>query len=347
MLNKPQILVGMSGGVDSSVCVKLLCEQGYEVSGVYFVFHQNAQAGVERAQIVADKLGIKLIIRDCQAQFRQEVVQDFITEYTAGRTPNPCIICNPKVKFKLMCEVADELGIEKISTGHYVQIRDGRLYRAVAQEKDQTYFLYRLPDAILERLVLPLGTVEFKSWVQDYAQQIGIGEIFEEVNESQDFCFLGEMNLQDFLKKNLPAQYFQPGEIVSVQGEKLGIHSGLVGYTLGQRKGIEIGGNGPWFVVGRDFTRNLLIVGKPEDCLGQGFSISEPIWRGNAPEPGEDLAVQIRFRAKEALGRFIQTEPWYTFSFTDAQKSITPGQSAVFYRGAECIGGGFISDLLK
>ncbi len=345
---KPKILVGMSGGVDSSACVRLLQEQHYQVFGVYFIFHAEGLEGVERAQTVAEKMGIELVIRDCQAQFQEEVVQDFLAEYSAGRTPNPCIVCNPKVKFKLLCEVADELGIEKIATGHYAQVREGRLYRAQAKNKDQTYFLYRLSDEILRRLILPLGNVISKDWVEDFARQIGIGEIFESVSESQDFCFLGKLSLREMLLQNLPAKYFQEGEIISIGGEILGKHKGLVSYTLGQRKGIEIGGSGPWFVVGRDFSKNQLIVGREEDLLGQKFTATGLIWHGNPPQIGETLGSQVRFRAPEIDGEVLSLEnDELTFSIHQAQKSITPGQSAVFYRGDECVGGGFITNLLK
>lgn len=347
MQNQPKILVGMSGGVDSSVTVKLLQEQGYEVLGAYFVFHENAREGIQKAQTVAEKLGIKLIVKDCQEIFEREVVADFLAEYSSGRTPNPCIVCNPRVKFKLLADLADELGIEKIATGHYAQIRTGKLYRAQAHEKDQTYFLYRLPDAVLARLVLPLGDVKSKAWVQDFAKKIGIGEIFEEAGESQDFCFLGKLSLREMLAQNLPEKYFQEGEIVSVQDEVLGKHKGLVSYTLGQRKGIEIGGNGPWFVVGRDFTQNRLIVGREEDCLGQKFEVEGLIWHGEKPQPEEQIGVQVRFRAPEVLGTAEFLEDKIIFTLEETQKSITPGQSAVFYRGEECVGGGFIGNLLK
>lgn len=335
--------MALSGGVDSSVSAKLLQENGETVVGVYFVFHENSLAGVKRAQAVAEKLGIALHVQDCRTEFQNEIISNFLQEYAQGRTPNPCALCNPLIKFQALCDLADKLKIAKIATGHYAQVRDGRLYRAVSRDKDQTYFLYRLSEKVLRRLVLPLGTVASKNWVQDYARQTNLETFFQTAEESQDFCFLGQMTLREMLEKNLPEKYFQPGAIISVDGKILGRHNGLPSYTLGQRKGIEIGGNGPWFVVDRDFAENQLIVGREEDCFGSKFALEKTIWRGQKPQPEEQIDVQIRFRAP-AVSAHLSAD---ICELQTPQKSITPGQSAVFYRADECLGGGFIADLLK
>ncbi|HSH49759.1 MAG TPA: tRNA 2-thiouridine(34) synthase MnmA, partial [Halomonas sp.] len=265
-----KVIVGMSGGVDSSVSALLLLEQGYAVEGLFMKNwdeddgseYCTAKDDLADAQAVCDKLGIPLHTANFAAEYWDNVFEHFLAEYRAGRTPNPDILCNREIKFKVFLEYAELLGAEKIATGHYVRqgIRDGRprLLKGLDANKDQSYFLYAVPEAAIARTLFPLGELE-KSEVRAIAERHGLATARKK--DSTGICFIGERRFSDFLKRYLPAQ---PGAIETPQGDVIGEHMGLMYYTLGQRQGLGIGGladypEEPWYVAAKDLERNVLI----------------------------------------------------------------------------------------
>ncbi len=358
---KKRVIVGMSAGVDSSVAAALLKEQGYDVVGVFMHFwkepgqdelRENKCCSVESqqdARKVAQILDIPLYTANAAKEFKKEVVDYFLEETKNGRTPNPCVVCNERIKFNFLFKKMLEMDADFVATGHYAEVKkiDGKfhLYTSTDEEKDQTYFLYSLSQNQLSRILFPVGTYK-KPEIRKIAQKIKL-PVFDK-EDSQGLCFTPEKTPTKFIKRNLT---LSPGDIITTAGAKIGMHDGLELYTIGQRKGINIGGNGPYFVVRRDFENNCLIVTNDEnddEIFKKTMLIELKNWI--VAEPKLPLEVNVKIRYRHPLVRGIikkqatsATKILYEVEFKERQKAITPGQSAVFYADDnEVLGGGTI-----
>jgi tRNA-specific 2-thiouridylase len=342
------IYVGMSGGVDSSLTAALLVEQGYKVTGVYMKNWTQDLPGMKcpwaddlaDAKRVAVQLGIDFKVFDFEKEYRQHVVDYMIDEYRAGRTPNPDIMCNQEVKFKLFLEAALADGADMIATGHYARVVDGELRLAEDANKDQTYFLYRVTKRALERTLFPLGDYT-KPQVREMAEQRGLFTAAKK--DSQGICFVGQIGIREFLSEYVDTV---PGDIVDKQtGMKLGRHDGAIFYTLGQRHGLDIGGGLPYYVVGKDMDKNVVYVSTDLNdtaLWSDVISLIHEHWiDGERPENG-DYYVRIRHRAPLVKAQVTFGEHSLTVRLDDQQRAVTAGQSAVFYRGSTCLGGAIV-----
>ncbi|BBA37264.1 tRNA (5-methylaminomethyl-2-thiouridylate)-methyltransferase [Methylocaldum marinum] len=360
MLQK--VVVGMSGGVDSSVTALLLLEQGYEVIGLFMKnWEEDDDTGLctapqdfADAQAVCDKLGIPLHAVNFAAEYWDEVFEVFLSEYRAGRTPNPDILCNQQIKFKAFMDYATDLGADLIATGHYARVesRDGgyALLKGIDQKKDQSYFIYTLGQSQLSRVLFPIGGME-KPEVRKYAEQAGLSN--HQKKDSTGICFIGERRFKEFLQRFLPAQ---PGEIRTPDGGVVGQHDGLMYYTLGQRQGLGIGGmkgasEEPWYVLAKDLERNVLVVGQGHDhpmLFHTELEAGSLSWvRGRVPETPARCSAKVRYRQPDQSCTVeIIDEQRVRVVFDRPQRAITPGQSVVFYQGEECLGGGIIEHVL-
>ena len=362
------VIVGMSGGVDSSVSAALLLEQGYQVEGLFMKNWEDddgteyctAMRDLADAQSVCDRLGIPLRTANFSMEYWDRVFEHFLKEYSAGRTPNPDILCNKEIKFRAFLDHAVTLGADFIATGHYARRGENRLnahgetyaplLRGLDSNKDQSYFLHAVHGREISRTLFPVGELE-KPEVRKKADQLGLSTATKK--DSTGICFIGERRFKDFLKQYLPAQ---PGEIVTDDGKVVGRHDGLMYYTLGQRGGIGIGGiknqqEGAWFVLEKDMQNNQLVIGQGHDhALMQSTQLwSEAIdWvAGEAP----DMTQGLRCTAKSRYRQPDQACTVYADStvaggvrvvFDQLQRAVTPGQSVVFYQGENCLGGGII-----
>jgi tRNA-uridine 2-sulfurtransferase len=339
-----RVFVGMSGGVDSSVTAALLVEQGYDVTGVYMKNWTQDLPGMicpwaddlADAKRVAVQLGIPFKVYDFQAEYKQKVVDYMIEEYSRGRTPNPDIMCNQEVKFKLFLEAALEDGADLIATGHYATTTDGKLVQAKDANKDQTYFLYRVTHDALEKTLFPLGGYE-KPEVRKMAEERGL--ITARKKDSQGICFVGSVGIKEFLSQFVTTT---PGDIIDKDsGEKVGAHEGAIYYTLGQRHGLNLGGGLPYYVTGKDMDKNIVYVSRninDESMWRSELEINHIHWIGSAPQEGEKLTVRLRHR-----GALIPTTIHVsTLHLSAPERSVASGQSAVIYRQDECLGGGII-----
>ncbi|MCX6789785.1 MAG: tRNA 2-thiouridine(34) synthase MnmA [Candidatus Gribaldobacteria bacterium] len=354
LLNKSKkVAVALSGGVDSSVACALLKQQGYEVVG----FHMRLWKAKGRSALpqnvkqIGKVLGIKTFVFDFQKEFKDCVVDYFVDSYRKGITPNPCVVCNAKIKFGLLMEKARELGCDFLATGHYARTENGRLLKAKFEQKDQTYFLWQLKQSQLKRVIFPLGGIVSKQKVREMAKEFGLPTFA--TPESNDVCFLQDINIQDFLKKNCPG--VRPrgaGEIVDTKGQVLGEHQGLWFYTIGQRKGINIPAEKgrsalPYFVVAKDIKKNVLIISQDEnDLLSRELIAQKVNWlSGGEPANFHNFQAKIRYGAKPAKIKAMQKISLnkYKIIFAQPQRAITPGQSVVWYQGDELLGGGVIS----
>jgi tRNA-specific 2-thiouridylase len=357
--NKGKVLVAMSGGVDSSVTAQLLQNQGYEVAGVFLHFWQDDCDGAPRenrccslaaaadAQAVADKIGCHLYNFNFAAPFKTAVVDNFLSEYASGRTPNPCVRCNKQVKIGRLLKYAQGLGFDYVATGHYLKIlrvgRECRLYRAKDLKKDQSYFLYTFTPEELKHLLFPLG-VYTKPQVRQLAAKFGLKVAAKP--DSQDICFInGDHN--DFLKKYLK---LQPGEIRRLDtNEKIGRHQGLPLYTIGQRRGLG-GGGGPYYAAQFDYKNNILYVATdPQDPI---FKVTELIaqevnWlSGRSPRRALKCTAMLRYGATPVPCNVSRKNAHdYTVKFSRPERAIAAGQSVVFYDQERVLGGGIISML--
>jgi tRNA-uridine 2-sulfurtransferase len=353
----PRIVVGMSGGVDSAVSAWLLKRQGYEVIGLFMKnwedddddeYCSSRQDWLDAAS-AADVIGIDIEAVNFAAEYRERVFSEFLREYSAGRTPNPDVLCNAEIKFKAFLDHALGLGVEHIATGHYARVRASdrgfQLLRGLDPGKDQSYFLHRLTQPQLSRTLFPVGELR-KSQVRELAHRIGLPNAAK--RDSTGICFIGERPFRAFLARYLPAT---PGPIRATDGRTLGEHVGLSFYTLGQRKGIGVGGvqDGPglpWFVARKDLATNTLWVVQGHDhpwLLADSLVATSPAWIGPPPRPGQVLAARTRYRQADAACRVQECdERNFSLRFGRPQRATTPGQSAVLYDGEICLGGGFI-----
>jgi len=348
----------MSGGVDSSVSALRLLEQGYAVTGLFMknwdeddgTEYCPAKEDLADAQAVCDRLGIPLQTVNFAAEYWDYVFEVFLDEYSAGRTPNPDILCNKEIKFKAFLDYARELGADRIATGHYARIesKDGRfrLLKGVDGNKDQTYFIHTLGQSQLAKTLFPIGDLE-KSEVRRIATQAGFDNARK--RDSTGICFIGERRFKDFLQRYLPAQ---PGVIETTEGRAVGRHDGLMYYTLGQRRGFGIGGirgaeDEAWYVLAKDLERNVLIVGQGHDhpwLLSDSLDAGTLDWcQEFAFDAPLRCAAKTRYRQPD---QSCVVEPLADgrcrVTFAEPQRAVTPGQSVVFYQDDECLGGGVI-----
>ncbi|GGO70465.1 tRNA 2-thiouridine(34) synthase MnmA [Bowmanella pacifica] len=359
-----KVIVGMSGGVDSSVSAYLLQQQGYQVEGLFMKNWEEdddaeycaAAEDLKDAQAVADKLGIKLRTINFAAEYWDNVFEYFLAEYKAGRTPNPDIMCNKEIKFKAFLEFAlEDLGADYIATGHYVRRReqDGhwQLLRGLDDNKDQSYFLYTLSEQQVGHTLFPIGDIE-KPRVREIAAEQGL--ITHDKKDSTGICFIGERKFKDFLGRYLPAQ---PGKIETTEGDVIGEHDGLMYHTLGQRKGLHIGGlkdhgEQPWYVVDKDVARNVLIVGQGDDhprLYSKGLIAKQLDWVDRqGPQSALRCVVKTRYRQQDIPCEVTPLpDGQLQVLFDQPQKAVTPGQSAVFYQNDVCLGGGIIESYIR
>ena len=366
MKSTPQntrVIVGMSGGVDSSVAALLLLQQGYQVEGLFMKNWEeddteeycSATTDLADAQSVSDQLGIKLHTVNFSSEYWDRVFAYFLQEYRSGRTPNPDILCNKEIKFKAFLEYAINIGADYIATGHYVRVDHSlkntvRMLKGWDNNKDQSYFLYTLGQKQLAKSLFPIGELE-KSTVRKLAKEAGFGTANKK--DSTGICFIGERKFKDFLQRFIPAQ---PGDIITPTGEIIGTHQGLMYYTLGQRQGLGIGGlktasEAPWFVLAKDLDNNHLIAGQGHQhplLLKKQLHASQLHWvSGKALANSFDCKAKIRYRQSEQNCRVvIDKQEVATVCFEKNQRAITPGQSIVFYDNDVCLGGGII-DAMK
>ncbi|MGB1256124.1 MAG: tRNA 2-thiouridine(34) synthase MnmA [Thiolinea sp.] len=359
-----RVVVGLSGGVDSSVAALLLLQQGYQVEGLFMknweeddtADYCSAAVDLADAQSVADQLGIKLHTMNFATEYWDRVFTYFLAEYKAGRTPNPDIMCNKEIKFKAFLDFALESGADYIATGHYARLGNTgasgnlALLKGVDANKDQTYFLYTLQQHQLQRSLFPVGHLP-KEEVRMIAEQEGFSTARKK--DSTGICFIGERKFRDFLQRFLPAQ---PGEIVTSEGRVIGEHNGLMYYTLGQRQGLGIGGlkdlpEAPWFVIDKKLDANQLVVaqGHQNDyLLKHALTASQLHWvAGEAPAENFSCSAKIRYRQQDEACKVNISGDQAVVCFAKAQRAITPGQSIVFYHQDQCLGGGIIDDMHK
>lgn len=357
-----RVIVGMSGGVDSSVSAYLLQQEGYQVEGLFMknweeddgTEYCTAKEDLLDAQAVCNKLGIHLHTANFSAEYWDNVFQHFLQEYKAGRTPNPDVLCNREIKFKAFLEYARELGADLIATGHYVQRNDSdgstHLIKGLDTSKDQSYFLCEVGEECLEQSLFPVGGLK-KSEVRRIATELELAT--HNKKDSTGICFIGERKFKDFLETYLPAQ---PGDIEAADGSLLGRHAGLMFYTLGQRQGLGIGGQrnrpeAPWYVVDKDLTRNVLIVSQGnenEDLFSSELLAQYPNWiNSDVPELPLECSAKIRYRQADQncsirAMQFDDGKPGIQVRFSEPQRAVTPGQYIVFYQNDRCLGGAII-----
>jgi len=333
MRKNNKAVIALSGGVDSALAGYLLKKKGYDLVAVFMKLHPYSKA--KGALKTAKKLNIPLRILDLQKEFKEKVIDYFIKDYEEGRTPNPCVVCNKEIKFGLLREKFPDF---LIATGHYARIKKGGLFKGRDKEKDQSYFLWQLNQEQLKRIIFPLGNFKKKK-VKKMAKKIKL-PVWEKP-ESQEICFI-EKTLNEFLKKHLSEN---PGKIVAAGKRKvIGQHKGLHFYTIGQRKGLNLSG-GPWYVLKKDLTNNLLIITKNEEKLmKKSFKVKNVNWiKGERPSETVKAKVKIRYGFLH-LELPAEITPENEVIFKKKQRAITPGQSAVFYKGKEILGGGIIEN---
>ena len=357
-MSRPKIAIGISGGVDSAVSAYLLKKQGYDVMGVFMKnWNEEDENGVctadqdfEDVRRVCDKIGIPYYSVNFAREYWERVFSLFLEEYKAGRTPNPDVLCNKEIKFKAFLDFCLDIGAEEIATGHYCRVNkwDGtRLLKGRDSRKDQSYFLCTLKAEQLERVEFPVGGYT-KEYVRQIARDAGL-PVADKKN-STGICFIGERNFRKFLQGYLPAQ---PGEMRTTAGEYIGMHQGLMYYTLGQRRGLNIGGRGTgerWFVVDKDLKNNILYVEQGEDspklysrgCAVGSFSLVNPM-----DVKDFDCTAKFRYRQPDQKVHVYVEGDHVLIEAREKQRAVTPGQYAVLYSGDECLGGGPVDAILE
>ncbi len=354
---KTKVIIGLSGGVDSAVAAHLLIEQGYQVEALFMknwdedddADYCSAAVDLADAEQICEVLGINLRTVNFSFEYWDRVFEYFLTEYRAGRTPNPDIICNKEIKFKAFLDYALSLGADYIATGHYAQRTDSELkvkmLRGEDYNKDQSYFLYTLGQKALSHTFFPVGTYQ-KPEVRKIAEKLGFTNY--DKKDSTGICFIGERKFTEFLERYLPAQ---PGEILSDRGDILGKHNGLMFHTLGQRKGLGIGGltqstDEPWYVYGKDLAKNHLLVCQGVNnnlMMTNQLSCSQLHWIDEQePEKQFNATCKVRYRQPDQACQVRVNNENAIVQFPEFQRAVTPGQSVVFYKDDICLGGGII-----
>lgn len=347
---KEKVLLGMSGGVDSSVSAILLKKAGYEVIGCTMnLLDEPNEKSIKDAKKVCEKLGIEHHVFDCKKEFRCHVIDTFVSEYENARTPNPCVECNQYLKFGIFYDRAKELGCKYIATGHYAKKEYSEKYKQYVlrksneEKKDQTYFLYTIPREKVEYILFPLQDNVSKDDTRALAEEYGL-EIASK-KDSQEICFIKDDDYQRFLKEHMQKQP-QKGKIVLTTGEVLGSHDGLINYTIGQRKGLGISYKEPLYVVKLDMKNNQVIVGTEKELYSnqlQAMNVNWIVGVENRLEEGLECFAKIRYRAKEAKAKVVKEDEAIKVVFQEPQRAITQGQSVVFYdEDGIVLGGGKI-----
>jgi tRNA-specific 2-thiouridylase len=342
------VYVGMSGGVDSSVTAALLKEQGYNVTGVYMKNWTKDLPGMpcpwkddfQDAKRVAVQLGIDFKVYDFQKEYHQKVVDYMIDEYKAGRTPNPDIMCNQEIKFKLFLDTALDDGADMIATGHYSKIKNGELHGAANADKDQSYFLYRIAPDALSKSLMPIGEFKTKAEVRDLAKKLGLATANKK--DSQGICFVGKVGIREFLEQYVETE---PGPIVNQQGREIGQHDGAIFYTIGQRHGLSVGGGLPYYVTGKDMGKNLVHVTtdlNDKNLWRKELELTSLHWLNEAPVEDKTYQVRTRYRAPLVQATLQYKDENIHIQLNDEIRAITPGQSAVLYDGRRVVGGGIV-----
>ncbi|MHB1297149.1 MAG: tRNA 2-thiouridine(34) synthase MnmA [Gemmatimonadaceae bacterium] len=350
---RTRVLVAMSGGVDSSVAAALLVRQGFDVVGVTMkLFHDGGDVpdrpccsldSVNDARRVAESLGIPHYVLNLQDAFGHDVLRDFVAEYAAGRTPIPCVRCNTFTKFRDLLHKADAIDAAYIATGHYARVADGRLLRGRDDAKDQTYFLWGIERAVLDRMILPVGEMT-KAETREVARELGL--LTAEKAESQEICFVPDGDYVKVLERELPADApaLAPGPIVTSDGTVVGMHDGFARFTVGQRRRLPGGSSEPMFVVALRPADRAVVIGPREELLGRGLVARGVNWLvAEAPVAGAPVQVRIRHRARLVPGTVLRVDGTeIEVALGEAVNAITPGQSVVFYDGDVVLGGGVI-----
>lgn len=348
-----KVVIGMSGGVDSSVAAVLLKKSGYSVTGATLILYNEDEAclkaeekNISDAKAVCERLNIPHTTFDMRKEFGKYVIGDFISEYTAGRTPNPCIRCNRYVKFSSLIEKGKEAGTDKIATGHYAKITfdkvSGRYLLSVAEDraKDQTYVLYSLTQNELSKAVMPLGNIT-KSEVRAIAEEYGF--INASRPDSQDICFVPDSDYAAFIERRTGIKY-PPGDFTDENGKVLGKHSGIINYTVGQRKGLGIALGHPVFVLSKDASKNLVVLGEETSLLRKRVTVQNPNFIPfETLNGGMKVSAKLRYSQKPEASRIeMAGDNTLVIEFEKPQRAPSPGQSAVFYDGDTVVGGGII-----
>jgi tRNA-specific 2-thiouridylase len=354
---KKRILVAMSGGVDSSTVAAILKKEGHDVIGVTMQLWDSDEGesgccspeDVRDARMVAEEIGIPHYVVNYVDVFKKYVIEDFISNYLSGRTPNPCILCNQFMKFNFLLRRAMELGADYLATGHYARIEldeEGRrfhLYKAVDESKDQSYFLFAITQKDLSRLIFPLGSMT-KNEVREIAN--GMNLRVANKPDSQEVCFITGGNYRDFLQSHAEIKN-EKGEIVDVNGNILGLHNGIFSFTVGQRRGLGISNGKPLYVVSIDQKSNRVVVGKEEDICRTRLVANKVIWIDKAPVEEINVKAKIRYRHRESDAVVKASSEGRAFvEFKNPQRAITPGQAVVFYSGDRILGGGWIEEVV-
>ena len=343
-----KVFVGMSGGVDSSVTAALLLKQGYDVTGVYMKNWSQDLPGFEcpwkedyqDAKRVAVQLGIPFKMYDFETQYRQRVVDYMLEGYRAGRTPNPDIMCNQEIKFKLFLEAAIADGADMIATGHYARIKNGQLLTGLDDNKDQSYFLYRVTEKALTRSLMPIGEYQ-KPQIREIAKELGLATA--EKKDSQGICFVGKVGIKEFLQQFVTTE---PGDIVDQHKQVIGRHDGAIFYTIGQRHGLNVGGGLPYYVTGKDMQANIVRVTtdlQDPDLWSKTLRLTDVHWINQPPTEQEQLQVRTRYRAPLVpVAGMRYADDMLLLDLHEEIRAVTPGQSTVIYSGDRVLGGGIV-----
>lgn len=357
-MKRERVLVAMSGGVDSSVAAGILVEQGYDVVGATMKLFCHGEDVPDRpccsldsvndARRVCEQLGIPHYVLNLETRFGHDVVDDFVEEYSRGRTPIPCVRCNTFTKFRDFLRKADAIDAPWVATGHYARIQGGELYRGLDENKDQTYFLWGIDRAVLSRLMLPVGGLD-KAGTRARAHAMGL-EVIAEKAESQEICFVPDGDYARILEQRLPmdAPALSHGPIVTASGTVVGEHNGFARYTVGQRRGVPGGFAAPMYVIAIRPSDRAVVIGTREELLGNGIVARELNWLAAPARVGDKVSVRVRHRAALAAAQVLRLDgEEIELALDEPVSAITPGQSLVLYDGGHVLGGGVIEKAMR